>query len=277
LDVLLRRRHGSAAGAAAAAAAGATASTATVLGEGLQLNKAGEAAVGALGIPADSSGVGELMELATMKLLQSRQLDHAYGQFLLATQLYASAHRGEAAGPLLWNQAVTLCTAVAVQLRRARVTAPSQLGSKSCSEVDGGLVAPKLAPNGPQQNLAALCDARCVRMRFPPSSSSFPFEHVPYLLPLLRCVGARACRLDAALTLLKAAVHAPPLDHGSSGPSGESLRKNGPFLSGFPMFVPSLSWQNHHFYIYMAQKDRFFLPINQPTCSFRLLCVSHYR
>ena len=112
----------------------------------------------------------------------------------------------------------------------------------------------------------------------PSSSSSFPFEHVPYLLPLLRCVGARACRLDAALTLLKAAVHAPPLDHGSSGPSGEGLRKNdGPFLSGFPMFVPSLSWQNHYFYIYMAQKDRFFLPINQPTCSFRLLCVSHYR
>ena len=52
------------------------------------------AAIGALGIPADESGVGELMELATMKLLQSRQLDHAFGQFVLAAQLYASTHNG---------------------------------------------------------------------------------------------------------------------------------------------------------------------------------------
>jgi hypothetical protein len=30
-------------------------------------------------------------------------------------------------------------------------------------------------------------------------------------------------------------------------------------ISGvFPMFVPSLSWQNDRFYIYMAQKWRFF-------------------
>ena len=58
------------------------------------LRESGLAAIGALGIPADESGVGELMELATMKLLQSRQLDHAYGQFVLAAQLYASAHHG---------------------------------------------------------------------------------------------------------------------------------------------------------------------------------------
>lgn len=58
------------------------------------LREPGLAAIGALGIPADESGVGELMELATMKLLQSRQLDHAYGQFVLAAQLYASAHHG---------------------------------------------------------------------------------------------------------------------------------------------------------------------------------------
>jgi hypothetical protein len=29
------------------------------------------------------------------------------------------------------------------------------------------------------------------------------------------------------------------------------------FLSAFPMFVPSLSWQNDRFYIKMAQKCRF--------------------
>ena len=52
------------------------------------------ASVGALGIPVDETGVGELMELATMKLLQSRQLDHAYGQFVLAAQLHARAHHG---------------------------------------------------------------------------------------------------------------------------------------------------------------------------------------
>lgn len=58
------------------------------------MTEAGLAAVGALGIPVDASGVGELMELATMKLLQSRQLDHAYGQFTLAAQLYARARHG---------------------------------------------------------------------------------------------------------------------------------------------------------------------------------------
>jgi hypothetical protein len=38
-----------------------------------------------------------------------------------------------------------------------------------------------------------------------------------------------------------------------------SLRKTVVFaLSAFPMFVPSLSWQNDAFYIKMAQKCRFF-------------------
>jgi hypothetical protein len=37
----------------------------------------------------------------------------------------------------------------------------------------------------------------------------------------------------------------------------ESCGKAGLFLSAFPMFVPSLSWQNDHFYTKMAQKDRF--------------------
>ena len=36
-----------------------------------------------------------------------------------------------------------------------------------------------------------------------------------------------------------------------------SCKKTVPFLSAFPMFVPSLSWQSEHFYIQMAQKDRF--------------------
>jgi hypothetical protein len=35
------------------------------------------------------------------------------------------------------------------------------------------------------------------------------------------------------------------------------VRKTASFLSAFPMFVPSLSWQNDRFYIYMAQKCRF--------------------
>jgi hypothetical protein len=35
------------------------------------------------------------------------------------------------------------------------------------------------------------------------------------------------------------------------------VRKTASFLSVFPMFVPSLSWQNDRFYIYMAQKCRF--------------------
>jgi len=30
-----------------------------------------------------------------------------------------------------------------------------------------------------------------------------------------------------------------------------TLQKNGPFLSAFPMFVPSLSWQNDALYIYI--------------------------
>jgi hypothetical protein len=34
-----------------------------------------------------------------------------------------------------------------------------------------------------------------------------------------------------------------------------------PFFSTFPMFVPSLSWQNDRFYIYIAQKDAFFAEI----------------
>ena len=33
---------------------------------------------------------------------------------------------------------------------------------------------------------------------------------------------------------------------------------NTPCLSTFPMFVPSLSWQNDRFYMQMAQKGRFF-------------------
>jgi hypothetical protein len=37
----------------------------------------------------------------------------------------------------------------------------------------------------------------------------------------------------------------------------ESCGKTGLFLSAFPMFVPSLSWQNDHFNIKMAQKARF--------------------
>lgn len=123
-------------------------------------NDAGITAVGALGIPTDASGVGELMELGTLKLLQSRQLDHAYGQFTLAGQLYAASNGGRVAGPLLWNQCVTLCTAVAVQLRRARVTAPYQLGTKGVSDVDGGLVAPRLGPNKPLDHLSTLCESR---------------------------------------------------------------------------------------------------------------------
>jgi hypothetical protein len=35
------------------------------------------------------------------------------------------------------------------------------------------------------------------------------------------------------------------------------LGKTGFFWSGFPMFVPSLSWRNHHFKKQMAQKARF--------------------
>jgi hypothetical protein len=31
--------------------------------------------------------------------------------------------------------------------------------------------------------------------------------------------------------------------------------------AAFPMFVPSLSWQNDRFYIQMAQKDRFVLTV----------------
>ena len=158
----------------------AAVNTETVFGVSNSVTERGLAAIGALGIPADQSGVGELMELATLKLLQSRQLDHAFGQFVLAAQLYASAHHGQVAGTMMWNQAVTLCTAVAVQLRRARVTAPAQLGAKTVADVDGGLVAPRLAPISPRDNLAALCDAR----------------------------------LDAALALLKAAVKAPPLADG---------------------------------------------------------------
>jgi len=38
------------------------------------------------------------------------------------------------------------------------------------------------------------------------------------------------------------------------------------FFGVFPMFVPSLSWQNDNFYIYMAQKDRFLT--SPPSCSF---------
>jgi hypothetical protein len=33
--------------------------------------------------------------------------------------------------------------------------------------------------------------------------------------------------------------------------------QNGTFLSAFPMFVPSLSWQNDHFYIKSGQKVPF--------------------
>jgi hypothetical protein len=36
-----------------------------------------------------------------------------------------------------------------------------------------------------------------------------------------------------------------------------ACKKAASFLSAFPMFVPSLSWQKDHFYIQMAsQKDR---------------------
>ena len=86
------------------------------------------------------------------------------------------------AGPLLWNQAVTLCTAVAVQLRRARVITPAQLGAASASSVDGGLVAPKLSPNTPTDNLATLCEQR----------------------------------LDQALNLLARAVRAPDMEGGGA-------------------------------------------------------------
>ena len=48
----------------------------------------------------------------------------------------------------------------------------------------------------------------------------------------------------------------PPEAHRSSASSAQPPAKNG-ILSAFPMFVPSLSWQNDRFYIYMAQKCRF--------------------
>jgi hypothetical protein len=42
------------------------------------------------------------------------------------------------------------------------------------------------------------------------------------------------------------------------------------FLSAFPMFVPSLSWQNHRFYIKMAQKWRFCLTSIRPGRNTRI-------
>ena len=72
--------------------------------------------------------------------------------------------------------------AVAVQLRRARVITPAQLGAATVSSVDGGLVAPKLSPNTPTDNLATLCEQR----------------------------------LDQALNLLERAVRAPDMEGGGA-------------------------------------------------------------
>jgi hypothetical protein len=49
------------------------------------------------------------------------------------------------------------------------------------------------------------------------------------------------------------------------------LRKNGLFLSAFPMFVPSLSWSNDRFYIKLAQKDRFYSPVDHQSPPIQLL------
>eukprot|EP01048_Picozoa_sp_COSAG05_P026803 COSAG05_NODE_7501_length_804_cov_1.008511_1_plen_205_part_10 len=101
------------------------------------------AVMGALDIRFDEEGVGELVEMATLKLLQSRQLDHAFVQFGLASQLHCWLTRTtQSPGPLLWNQACCLCTAVSVQLRRSRVVTPAELLGRHVNDVDGGLVAP---------------------------------------------------------------------------------------------------------------------------------------
>jgi hypothetical protein len=125
-------------------------------------------------VSLDEQGVAELLELATPKLLGSRQLDHAFVQFGLAGQLHAwlvhsaASGRGggapaavaEYAGEIYWNQACVLCTAVAVQLRRARAVTTEQLRGCSAAELDGGLVAPRLLPNRPLEDVGRVVEAR---------------------------------------------------------------------------------------------------------------------
>ena len=146
------------------------------------------------------------MEIATPKLLQSRQLDHAFAQFELAGQLAAwlLGQPTQKPGQILWQQVCVLCTAVSVQLRRARTVAVDELRGRHITDVDGGLVAPRL----------------------PVPSKPTDADDIGHVLD---------GRLSLALSLLEQALAAPSMpceasdsdtedDHDPWPPSAEDLR-----------------------------------------------------